>query len=97
MNECCSGILSDETTKEIERLVGIVEGQSKLVYVLAFDSNDNISTLITNAVTNIERFTFPSHETQITSIQSASFGTFTGSRCHWRDIGGETIKITHNH
>jgi hypothetical protein len=97
MKECCCGTLSSDAVNEIERMMGVDGKTNQLVYVLAFDSYNNISTIKRDGV-KVEPLSLPTDNTQITSIQSASFGSYTGSRYHWKCVDGEMVRITHpNH
>lgn len=94
---CCNETLTPDFVKDIEKIMGIDGETNKLVYILAFDSHNKISTIVPSGVT-VEKLKLPTGNTTIQNIQCASFGSYTGSRYHWKCVDGEQVRITHpNH
>lgn len=97
MNCCCQDTLKPDVVRTIEKITGIDGEKNKLVYILAIDSDDKVSIVGPDGVI-FEPLKLPTDRTQITSVQCASFGSYTGSRYHWVCIDGEKVRITHpNH
>jgi hypothetical protein len=97
MNNCSCGALSDPTTNDIEQLLrdeGTLTGDNKLVYIVAIDSQGNLTPLIRDGV-DVERLTFPIETSEIRSIDCVSFGTFKGSCCGWYKKDGDWKKFTY--
>lgn len=88
MNDCYCGTLEDSTTNEIEALLKRDGSNNQLVYIIAIDSEGNLTPLKRNGVED-EPLTLPIKNTDILSINSVSFGSFTGSCCFWYKRDGE--------